>query len=235
MKKGLWTIVLLGLILSCKTETASNSMTVSGKVKGLKKGTLYLQHIPDSTLVTVDSLEMRGDETYSFSTTIVSPEIFYLYLDKQDNNTINDRITFFGEPGDITINTSRNAFESDAEISGSETQTKLEEYLKFMSRFNAENLEIIQKASDPQVLNDSLAMDSIQKASQRNLRRSFLYALNFALNNKNSYIAPYIAVKEVPNAGLPVLDSIYSSLSPEVATSKYGKELKALLEARSED
>ncbi len=235
MKKGLWTILMLGLIFSCKTETGSNSMTVSGTVKGLKKGTLYLQHIPDSVLVTLDSLQIRGDETYSFSTSLESPEIFYLYLDKQDNNTINDRITFFGEPGDISINTTRNAFEADAEISGSETHNKLAEYLKFMSRFNAENLEIIQAASDPEVIDDPLAMDSIQKASQRNMRRSFLYALNFALNNKNSYIAPYIAVKEVPNAGVPVLDSIYNSLPPEVATSKYGKELKALLEARSEE
>ena len=224
---------MLGLIFSCKTETAENNMTVSGKVKGLKKGTLYLQHVPDSLLVTVDSVEIRGDENYSFTTSLESPEIFYLYLDKKDNNTINDRITFFGESGDITINTSRNAFEADAEISGSESHEKLEEYLKVMSRFNAENLEIYQSASDPKVLNDSLAMDSIQKASERNMRRSFLYALNFALNNKNSYIAPYIAVKEVPNAGVPVLDSIYNSLPPEVATSKYGKELKALLGVRS--
>ena len=50
MKKGLFTIVLFSLIFSCKTETTSNSMTVSGKVSGLKKGTLYLQHIPDSML-----------------------------------------------------------------------------------------------------------------------------------------------------------------------------------------
>ena len=233
MKKGLWTIAMLILIFSCKTETDLNRMTVSGKVKGLKKGTLYLQHVPDSLLVTVDSLEIRGDENYSFTTSLESPQIFYLYLDKKDNNAINDRITFFAESGDITINTTRNAFEADAEISGSETHEKLEEYLKFMSRFNAENLEIYQSASDPKVLNDPVAMDSIQKASERNIRRSFLYTLNFALNNKDSYIAPYIAVKEVPNAGVSVLDSIYNSLAPEVATSKYGKELKALLEARS--
>jgi len=91
MKKGLWTILMLGLIFSCKTETAEYNMTVSGKVKGLKKGTLYLQHVPDSLLVTVDSVEIRGDENYSFTTSLESPEIFYLHLDKKDNNTINDR------------------------------------------------------------------------------------------------------------------------------------------------
>ena len=62
------------------------------------------------------------------------------------------------------------------------------------------------------------------------MQRSFLYALNYALNNKNSYVAPYIAVREVPNAGAGILDSIYHSLSPEVAASKYGQELAELLQ-----
>ena len=233
MKKYLLILVLLGFIFSCKKETAGSSMTVSGQVKGLKKGTLYLQHIPDSMLVNLDSLEIRGDGSFSFATQIESPEIFYLYLDKEDNNVINDRIRFFGEAGEITINTTWNSFDAKAEISGSETHEKLEEYLKMMSRYNAKNLEILQAANSPDVQNDPQAMDSIQKASERNIRRGYLYALNFAMNNKDSYISPYIAVKEVPDAGLGILDSIYNSLSPEVAGSKYGKELKQLLENRS--
>ena len=207
-------------------------MMVSGQVKGLKKGTLYLQHIPDSVLVVLDSLEIRGDGSFSFSTEIESPEIFYLYLDKEDNNVINDRIRFFGEPGEIVINTTWNNFEAKAKITGSESHEKLEEYLKMMSRYNARNLEIMRAATDPGLQNDLQAMDSLQQASDRNIRRGFLYALNFAMNNKNSYIAPYIAAKEVPDAGLGILDSIYNSLSPEVATSKYGKELKQLVENR---
>lgn len=232
MKKSLWITVLFCLILSCQQGGEEHAMTVSGQVKGLKKGTLFLQHIQDSTLVSVDSLEIRGDGAFSFTTTLESPEIYYLYLDKKDNNIINDRITFFAEPGNIQINTSWNNFDTKAEISGSESHQKLEEYLAIMSRFNAENLEIIQGATDPEVLQDPKRMDSIQKASDRIMRRSFFYALNYAMNNKNSYIAPYIAVKEVPNAGTGILDSIYNSLSPEVAASKYGKELAELLESK---
>lgn len=36
-------------------------MTVSGNVKGLKKGTLYLQKVNDTVLITVDSLQIKGD------------------------------------------------------------------------------------------------------------------------------------------------------------------------------
>ncbi|MEM7382644.1 MAG: DUF4369 domain-containing protein, partial [Bacteroidota bacterium] len=89
-------------------------MIVTGNVKGLKKGTLYLQHIPDSVLVTVDSLTIAGDGNFNFEIPLDHAEIFYLYLDKTDNNDINDRITFFGEPGTITINTAWNTFDTQA-------------------------------------------------------------------------------------------------------------------------
>ena len=235
MKKCLWTLLIVSLILACKSEPDANEMMVSGQVKGLKKGTLFLQYVKDTLLITVDSLEVRGDDQFSFTTELESPQIYYLYLDKKDNNEINDRITFFAEPGSVFINTSWNSFDTDAEISGSETQKKLEEYQAVMSRFNAKNLELLQAASDPEIQNDQETLDSLQVVNDKNLQRSFLYALNYALNNKSSYIAPYIAVKEVPNAGTAILDSIYNSLSPEVATSKYGKELAQLIELKKKE
>ncbi len=204
-------------------------MFVTGKVKGLKKGTLYLQHVPDSTLVTIDSLEINGNGEFSFKTKLESPDIFYLYLDKKDNNDINDRITFFGEAGNITINTSWNTFDTNVKIEGSATQKKLEEYRKNMSKFNKRSIEIMQSASNSEVPIDSLQWDSIQKLTNKNMQRSYLYALNFALNNKDSYVAPYIALTEVSDANIKYLDSINNSLTPEVASSKYGKALKNFL------
>lgn len=218
--------VLLGaFLISCGTAENENTMTVTGRVNGLKKGTLYLQHVPDSVLVTVDSLTIAGDGAFSFKTELESPEVFYLYLNKKDNNDINDRITFFGEPGTISIITTWNTFDTQAKISGSKSHDKLEEYRKVMSRFNTRNMEIVRAAYDPEIQKDSIAMDSIQKASDKNVLRGYLYALNFALNNKDSYIAPYIALNEVADANVKYLDSIYNSLTPLVAGSKYGKAL----------
>lgn len=217
-------------MLSCGDADTENTMTVTGNVKGLKKGTLYLQHLPDSTLVTLDSLEIAGDGNFEFKTELESPEVFYLYLNKKDNNDINDRITFFGEPGIISIKTSWDTFDTKAKIEGSLTHKKLEEYRKVMTRFNTQNLEILRAASDPKIQQDTLAMDSIQKASDKNMLRGYLYALNFALNNKDSHIAPYIAITEVADAKAKLLDSIYNALIPEVAASKYGKRLKEHLE-----
>jgi hypothetical protein len=216
--------------VSCGDDNNENTMIVTGNVKGLKKGTLYLQNIPDSTLVTIDSLVVDGDGSFSFKTDIESPEIFYLYLNKKDNNDINDRITFFGEPGQININTSWNTFDTNAKVEGSETQKKLEEYRKVMSRFNSKNLEFMQYAANAENPLDSLQMDSIQRLSDKNIQRGYAFALNFALNNKDSHVAPYIAITEVADANIKYLDSIYSSLIPEVANAKYGVALRDHLE-----
>ena len=113
MMKRILLVLLVGItVLSCEKST-ENTMTVSGNIKGLKKGTLFLQQFKDSTLAVLDSLEIKGDGAFSFSTEVDEPEVFYLYLKKEDNNDINDRITFFGESGNIVINTAWNTFDTN--------------------------------------------------------------------------------------------------------------------------
>lgn len=227
--------VLLGLLLSCGSDNESNRMVVKGNVKGLKKGTLFFQHIPDSTLTNIDSLVVKGDGRFQFETELESPEIFYLYLDKKDNNEFNDRITFFGEPGNITINTSWNTFETKAIIEGSEAQKKLEEYKEIMNKFHNQSLELIQASNRPEIQGDTVVLDSLQKLGDKVILRGYLYTLNFALNNSDSYVAPYLALTEVADANPIYLDSIYNALSPEVADSKYGKKLDAYLKELPRD
>ncbi|GGD43857.1 DUF4369 domain-containing protein [Muriicola marianensis] len=231
--KYLHTFLIIAILIASCSGDKTPAMEVSGTVKGLKKGTLYLQKVEDSALVTLDSITLRGNGDFGFSTTIESPEIFYLYLKKEDQNEVNDRITFFGEPGKITIKTVWNAFDSKAVIEGSSTQKELEEYREVMTRFNTENLEQLKAANDPEIINDAAALDSLQKANERSIRRSYLYTLNYAMSHTGSHIAPFIAITEVPDANSKYLDSLYNSLEPQVANGKYGKALKSLLEKRS--
>ena len=223
---GLLTIVLI----SCNQTPSMDSMIVTGQVKGLKKGTLYLQHIPDSTLATIDSIEIDGSGNFKFDTKIKSPEVFYLYLNKKDNNIINDRITFFGEPGVIEINTKWNTFDSDPVIKGTSTNDTFMEYTEMMSRFNIQDMMVMEKAVKASNDNNQVVLDSLQKAADKNALRRYLFVLNFALNNSVSYVAPYVTLNDAPNANVKFLDSIYNKLTPEVATSKYGKELELFIE-----
>jgi len=226
MRNSILFLIIVSLCFSCQQENTANTMTVTGNIKGLKKGVLYLQHIQDSTLTTIDSLEISGDGNFTLKAELESPEIFYLYLNKKDNNDINDRITFFGEPGIVTINSSWNTFDLNAKINGSESHKKWEEYKGIMTRFNKQNLELVLTATDTDLALDSLQLDSIGQLSEKNVVRGYLFALNFALNNSDSYVAPYIALNEVGDANKVYLDSIANSMTPEVAQSKYGKALK---------
>lgn len=224
-------LALTFLFLACSGEETPE-MTVSGKIDGLKKGMLYLQRIEDSTLVTLDSMQVESDGTYTLAAPVESPEVFYLYLEKKDNNDYNDRIRFFGEAGAITINSKWNAFDAKSKIEGSETHAKWLEYQKVMNEFNKKSLELVQAASLAEIRENAAAGDSLEALNERNIVRGYLYALNFALNNRNSHLAPYIALTEVPDANVKYLDSIYSVLPKEVAEAKYGKALKALIESR---
>ena len=69
---------------------------------------------------------------------IIGSEMYYLYLNKDDGDSLNDRIPFFGEKGEIEINTRLSTFESSAKISGSKNQLILEEYNSMIRRFNTE-------------------------------------------------------------------------------------------------
>ena len=224
-------IVLIG----CKSNSKPNSliMHISGKVDGLRKGTLFLQKILDSTLVDVDSLVINGNPEFEFKTEIESPEIYYLYLNKDDGDTLNDRIMFFAEKGEITINTLLKTFESSAKVSGSENQELLQEYRKISRQFNAKNLDYLKAyVNAANSNNDSRSVDSIQKAMDDLLKRRYLYALNFASTNGDNVIAPYIAVTEVSDANIKFLDTVVSKLTEEVKRSKYGRLLINIINKR---
>ncbi|KAB7529561.1 DUF4369 domain-containing protein [Flagellimonas olearia] len=228
MKRLLFVLSLGMLVLSCEKST-ENTMTVSGNVKGLKKGTLYLQQFKDSTLMVLDSLEVEGDGTFSFSEELESPDIFYLYLKKQDNNDLNDRITFFGEPGQIIINTTWKTFDMAPEISGSKSHEKYLEFNEMISKFNIRDIALAQQATLPEFQEDSTALDSLQNLADINLVRRYRYALNFGLNNGDSYATPYIMMSEASDANPKYLDSVYNALTPEVASSKYGMAFQDFL------
>jgi hypothetical protein len=210
-------------------------MHVSGRVDGLRKGTLFLQKVLDSTLVNIDSIIINGNPEFNFKTKIESPEIYYLYLNKDDGDTLNDRVMFFAEKGEITINTLLKTFESSAKVSGSENQELLQEYRKIARQFNAKNLDYIKAyINNAKSANDSRSSDSIQKEIDKLLKRRYLYALNFAITHGDNVIAPYIALTEVSDANIKYLDTVASKLTEEVKNSKYGKLLIDLIANRKD-
>lgn len=218
---------LVFLVLSIACSNKEPDLLVNVNIKGLKKGVVYLKKIKDSTLVTVDSVVVSGNSNIHLQSELDSPEIFYLDLDK--NSSENERISFFGDKGVTEINTTLKGFVYDAEIVGSEQQKTLEEYQKLMSRLTNRNLELIKESFDASKNGDSLAILDYEKKQNNLIKTRYLQTVNFALNNNDSEVAPYLALTEIYNAQIKYLDTIYKVLTPKVKNSKYGKELEEFL------
>ena len=226
-------LFFLSLLTSCSSPS-KKAMHVTGTIDGLRKGTLYLQKVKDSTLVSIDSFKIKKDKPYSLGDDIDSAEIYYLYLDKEDGDSLNDRIQFFGEKGEITINTLLKTFDSSAQISGSENQVLLEEYQSMLKRFNDKSLDLVKAYLEE----DSLSLEEreakFSKKSKNLLRRRYLFALNYANNHADKEVAAYIGVYEVNDANPKFLDSLYSKMSENVKSSTYGVELSKYLASLKE-
>jgi len=225
-------LILLILIgVSCSNEKTGN-FTLKGKIKGLKKGMVYLQKDGDSSIVNLDSVAINGEPEFVLKTTIDEPVLLYLKLFKNDDNEY--YIPFFADKGITEIQTTLKNFSYDAEVKGSTQQDLLNEYTKVMARYNDQNLNIIEASLNAQKDKDSIALDSLNKASETLLKRKYSFTIQFALNNKDNIIAPYLALYEIPSANPVYIDSVYNGLNDAVKNSFYGKKLGELIERRKE-
>ncbi len=214
-------------VISCSTDT--EMMNLTGTVKGLKKGTLLLQKFDDTVLVTVDSILVDGSSNFSFSEKVESPEIYYLYVRLKDGTLRDDRITFFAENGEMNIQTNLQNFGNAAVVKGSKNDSILKEYNKLKQRYVSKNLEFIeQRFKKVKKNSDSLEMDLYQKQNAL-VSSKYLATINFALNNKEHEVAPYLILSEAYNSNIKYLDTVYNSLTPKIKDSKYGKELESFI------
>ncbi|MDG1529426.1 MAG: DUF4369 domain-containing protein [Polaribacter sp.] len=218
-------LLVLGFVIlmaACSSKKEGN-MIVNGQIKGLKKGTLYLQKIDkDTILKTIDSVSVLGSDQFTLTADVDEPEMYYLTF---DGNTTNKYITFFADKGIINITDDVSKFGLNPVITGSKNQDILNNYTKISRRFNEQNLDLIQRKFYAQKSKNKDSVDIITKEYETLLRRRYMVTVNFALNNKDNHVGPYLALTELVNANVKWLDTINKSLSQEVKNSIYGKKL----------
>ena len=225
MKKTIIAFVTLVLLASCSKNESKTNLHITGNIKGLKNGTLYIQRVVDTSLVAIDSIKIDGNSAFETNIELESPEMLYLFLDRGVTNSLDNNILFFAEPGNINIDTNLDTYISSAKITGSKNQELYEAYRKISSRFNDSNLDLVALRFNAMKNNNQKALDSINEKQESNIKRKYLYATNFAINNKDHEIAPYIALSDIYDINIKFLDTIQKSMSPKVAQSLYGKKL----------
>ena len=78
MKHTINKLFIIALLGSCSAPKKDMQVTV--EVKDLKKGTLYLERVQDSALVSVDSIFLSREEAVVLQADLDHPELFYILL-----------------------------------------------------------------------------------------------------------------------------------------------------------
>ncbi|MFY0629243.1 MAG: DUF4369 domain-containing protein [Flavobacteriaceae bacterium] len=221
--KKVFVVGLLLLIVACSKEKELGNMVVKGQIKGLKKGTLYLQKMNDSLVTSVDSISLLGKDTFTLSDNIESPQMYYIAFD--DKTTVK-RVRFFGEEGTITLNDNVNNFGVGTVVEGSKNQKIMEDYQKMTQSFQDKQLDLIKANFEAQKKNDVKESDSLKEVSSKLLRKRYLFSANFALRHPDAEASAFIAITDLVDANIKILDTIQNTLSADVRKSLYGKKLE---------
>lgn len=235
MMKKIGAIGLVLLTIACnKTIEKEGNLHLTGTVEGLKKGNIYVQQLKDTNLVIIDTIKFEGKSSFDTKFSIDEPQMLYLYLDRGQTNSIDNNLSFFAEPGEMTFKTTLKEFYANAKFTGSKNQEIYEKYLSIKTNLGNENAELLAKELKNLKKKDPNSTVKIESEKEKLIIRKYLYTANFAVVNGKSEVAPYIALTEIPDANLKLMDTIQKSMSPKVAKSKYGKRLTEWINERKQ-
>ncbi|MDN3676787.1 DUF4369 domain-containing protein [Flavobacterium paronense] len=235
MRKSIIALFSILILVSCTEKKSAKNFVLTGNIKGLKSGTLYIQRIKDTVLVAIDTIKINGDSHFTSEFDLQSPEMLYLFLDRGVTNSLDNNIPFFAEKGIMNIETSLDFFTADVKITGSKNQELYDEYKKVVSKYVDQDLTLIEKkitAYQAKKMDEVSKMDEEQKGI---LKRKYLYTTNFAVNHADYEVAPYVALAEIYDINLKYMDTIQKSMTPKVSKSLYGKRLNEFIAARKKE
>ena len=145
-------------------------------------------------------------------------------MNKEDGDSLNDRILFFAEKGEISINTLLKTFENGAKVTGSENQELLQEYRNWpdnsIKKTWATSKLILPKPK--RTITTNIGFNS--SCNGQFIEKEISVCPELASTHGDNVIAPFIALTEVYDANIIFLDTVASKLTDKVKTSKYGKE-----------
>ena len=214
------------MIIGCGTKT--DSYNVNLEVKGLKKGKLILKKIIDTSFVKLDSFIVNSGNKINFNVESQDSEMLFIDLNLNDNSDVKT-LNFFYEKNDIDIITSLDNYGFEIKVSGSKNDSLYRDYIAINKKFNNQKLDLFQKTFENKNSNNLDSLKIIEKLVVNINKRQYLHNANFAVRNSNYELSPFIALTDLFDSK-NMLDTIYKSLNTKIKNSKYGKELKSVID-----
>ena len=222
----LYYILFLLFIIGCVDE--SQKSTINLDVKGLKKGTLVLKKLSDSSFVKLDSFIVNSGDKINFSVLLDQPEMLFIDLKLNEGSDIKT-LNFFAEKSKIDIVTNLENFGYELVVKGSKNDSIYRNYISLNKKFNDQKLDLFKRSFEKSKSNDLDSLKIIEDLVVNINKRQFLHNANFAVRNSEFELSPYIALTDLYESK-KILDTVYKSLSIRIRNSKYAKKLKSIID-----
>ena len=222
----LYYILFLLFIIGCVDE--SQKSTINLDVKGLKKGTLVLKKLSDSSFVKLDSFIVNSGDKINFSVLLDQPEMLFIDLKLNEGSDIKT-LNFFAEKSKMDIVTNLENFGYELVVKGSKNDSIYRNYISLNKKFNDQKLDLFKRSFEKSKSNDLDSLKIIEDLVVNINKRQFLHNANFAVRNSEFELSPYIALTDLYKSK-KILDTIYKSLSARIKNSKYAKQLKSIID-----
>lgn len=222
----LYYILFLLFIIGCVDE--SQKSTINLDVKGLKKGTLVLKKLSDSSFVKLDSFIVNSGDKINFSVLLDEPEMLFIDLKLNEGSDIKT-LNFFAEKSKMDIVTNLENFGYELVVKGSKNDSIYRNYISLNKKFNDQKLDLFKRSFEKSKSNDLDSLKIIEDLVVNINKRQFLHNANFAVRNSEFELSPYIALTDLYESK-KILDTVYKSLSARIKNSKYAKQLKSIID-----
>jgi peroxiredoxin len=235
MKKILLLATITLALYSC-SKVADGEYLITGKVKGMKTGMVFLQkESPDGmSLVNIDTVKIV-DEKFEIKGKVDEPAISMIEIQK-----VNGKVPFILEHGEITLDVDKDSI-FKSKIGGTYSNDEF-------SKFNEESAKIrkrIQKSvmdfqmknmtamNDARKNNDTVTINSLRKQYDVLQKDMTDYTFNYPKTHPKSFISVLItqAMFSNPKFKTKDIETIFNSLDASLKKTKPAKKIKENLDA----
>ena len=223
-----------GIDVNAKTWSEALRAHLRGKAIGLNP--IFSCQNPASVLWVIDGV--YSDAPKSDEISLLGPAIREVKVLEYSEATL---YGVRGSAGVIVINTTESKpkhsmnYKKSFAVKGKKNRELMIEYKSFEKLFNEKIDSLKEKLKQTIANNQIVKTDSILEQLAKTQFKNKLFTANFVLNYSNYEIAPYLALTEIGDMDILILDSIASNLSPEVKLSKYGKKFTQLMNSKKND
>ncbi len=234
MKKTLLLLAVVLVLVSCK-KLADGEYEITGNVKGMKTGTVYLEKQSPMGMGTqpVDTVKII-DGKFVIKGKTKETEISFIQIEK-----LQGKIPFILEGGEIEITVDKDSlfksksvgtYSNDEFTKFNDESNKIQKRLqKKVTEFQNKNMAIINEA---QKNNDTLTMSKLRNEYEFIQKDITDYTFTYPKTHPKSFISVLIIQMMVNNPKYAKeIEPLYNSLDESLKKTKPGKSIKSGIDA----